>query len=49
MVMYTDCVYHISGVLVCVLTACAVGRGFEPRSGQANDYETTIVASTLST
>jgi len=49
MVMYTDCVYHISGVVVCVLTACAVGRGFEARSGQTKDYKTMIVASTLNT
>ena len=31
--------YHISGVMVSLLTSSAVDRGFEPRTGQTNDYK----------
>jgi hypothetical protein len=31
--------YYISGVMVSVLALSVVDRGFEPRSGQAKDYE----------
>ena len=30
---------HIGGVMVSVLTSCAVDRGFEPRSGQTKDFK----------
>ena len=30
---------RISGVMVSMVTSSAVDRGFEPRSGQAKDYE----------
>jgi hypothetical protein len=30
---------HIVGVMVCMLTSSVVDRGFEPRSGQTNDYK----------
>jgi hypothetical protein len=30
---------HIGGVMVNVLASSAVGRGFEPRSGQTKDYK----------
>ena len=30
---------RISGVMVSVLTLSAVDRGFEPQSGQTNDYK----------
>ena len=30
---------RISGVMVSVVASSAVDRGFEPRSGQAKDYE----------
>jgi hypothetical protein len=41
--------YHISGVMVSVLTSSVVDRGFEPRSGKTKDYEIGIVVSPLST
>ena len=41
---------RIGGVMVNVLASSVVGRGFEPRSGQAKDYEigTVFVAFPLS-
>ena len=30
---------HIVGVMVSMLTSSVVDRGFEPRSGQTNDYK----------
>ena len=33
---------HIGGVMVSLLTSNVVDRGFEPRSGQTNDYKTGI-------
>ena len=37
-VMYHKKVNRIGGVMVRVLSSCAVDRGFEPRSGQTKEY-----------
>jgi hypothetical protein len=42
-------VNRIRGVNVSVLDSSAVGRRFEPRSGQYKDYKIGIVASLLGT
>jgi hypothetical protein len=31
--------YHIGGVMVSMVASSAVGRGFEPWSGQTKDYK----------
>ena len=40
--LYWCTVDHIDGVMVSVLGSSVVDRGFEPRSGQTNDYKTGI-------
>ncbi len=40
--MYINLVNRIGGVLLGVLASSAVDRGFEPRSGQAKDYDVGI-------
>jgi hypothetical protein len=37
--MLHECENCIGGVMVGVLTSSKVDRGFEPQSGQANDYK----------
>ena len=46
---FTMACNRIGGVMVSVLDSSAVGRGFEPRSGQAKHYEIGIFAYPLST
>jgi hypothetical protein len=40
--MYINLVNRIGGVLLGVLASSAVDRGFEPRSGQAKNYDVGI-------
>ena len=39
---YTVHQSHIGGIMVIVLAASAVDRGFEPQSGQTKDYKNGI-------